>query len=189
MNTMNIYIILSLIFLGGQGVLLGCNEYENKCGELTYREKHKDGILYIDIFKKNTFITEVQTGASIYQKYRVKIISDKDILLNSSDVGLSMISEIKPKVWKCLDVAEYVLGDKKILVVFTGNIKTAGSGNIYDRITLICLGNKETFHLNLTGKFSRYEKFLEIINQNTFSIYNGEKEFKFQVHKSAFVEI
>ena len=181
----NTGIALFLIFLGGLGILSGCNQYENKNREIAYKEKHKDGILYIDIFKRNNFITEIQTKASVYQKYKIKIIADKDILLDSSDIGLSVISEIKPNIWKCFDAIEYVLGDKKILVVFKGNATAAGR-NIYDQISLICLDGKETFYLNLTGNFPKYGKFLEIINANTFVINNGEKELKFQTHNGSF---
>lgn len=184
----NEYIFFILLLLSGQGLLSGCNEYENRFGELTYREKNKDGILCLDIFKKNVFISEVHTGASIYQRYKIKIISDKYILLNSSDVGLYMISEIKPNVWKYLEAAEYDWETKKIFVVFTGNIEKAGIGNIYDQITLICLDNSKTFHLNLTGMFFRYEKFLDIIDKNTFSIYDGEKKIKFRINNDKFVE-
>ena len=182
----NICIFQFLIFLGGLGILPGCNQYENKNRKIAYKEKHKDGILYIDIFERNNFITEIQTKASVYQKYKIKIIADKDILLDSSDIGLSVISEIKPNIWECLDTTEYVLGDKKILVVFKGNATTAESGNIYDQISLICLDDKETFYLNLNGNFPRYGKFLEIINANTFVINNGKKELKFQIHNGAF---
>ena len=188
-TVVNIYFFLILIFFCGQWILFGCSLSENKGGELSYKEKHKNGILYIDIFKRNTFIAEIQTKASIYQKYEIKIISDKDILLKSSDVGLLIISEIKPKTWECLEATEYTLGEKKIFVVFKGNVTMTGSGNIYDQITLICLDGKEIFNLDLNGSFSRYEKFLEIINSNTFFIDNGKKRSMFRVNNGAFNEI
>lgn len=186
-SLVNIYIFLILIFLCAQSTLSGCTRYENR--ELSYKEKHKNGILYIEIFKKNTFVAEIKTNASVYQKYKIKIISDKDILLNSSDVGLSVITEIKPKIWERLEATEYVLGDKKIFVVFKGNVTLGEKGNIYEQITLICLDNNETFNLNLKGNFYRYGNFLEIINSNTFSIVDGGKKSKFQVNNGAFNEI
>lgn len=177
-------LLICLIFLA----VFGCNVDGNRLKNLVYREKNKDGILYLDIFKDNTFISEVKTEASVHQKYSLKIISDKNILLNSSDVGLYMIHEIKPNVWKYLAADEYDWGDRKILVVFTGNIKKGGIGDFYDQITLIGLRNKETIHLNLTGQFFRYEKFLKIMDQNTFSINNGTKVLKIKLQNNTFIE-
>lgn len=166
-------IFLGILFIGG------CNEdinSPNKVYSLQLKEsKNKTIILTIqDRYQK---VCQINTGASIYQNYKIIWLDEDHILFKSSDIGDSIILKSKDQEWCLFPISEKNYNNKQYFFIFTGKLISPISEDLYDAIQVIIFSpsEKEIIKiLNYSGTFSRYKNFTTQIGEKIF-ISDGKK--------------
>lgn len=151
----------------------------------SFQEKYQNGILYVSIIEDlpdgTHHIVDINTKASIYQKYSLTTISDDVILLASSDIGYRIINKTILGVWHVFDAQQYTNKNVTLYSVEVGNIKQTPDGTMCDRIELFYIDETKVAVYTLMGMFPTSKKFISFISKDSFFVYNGKTDVELKI--------
>ena len=158
---------------------------KTQIGRNVYYEKNKNGILYINIIETfsdgTTCVTDINTEASIYQKYSLFPISENLILLSSSDIGYRIIKKNFSGTWQIFDARRYINGSVTLYSVYVGDIIQTESGTMCNCIDLIYINGLKNVSCSLTGLFPLAQDIIYFLTEKTFIVYGSTSVFELEI--------
>lgn len=114
-----IVIIVFLFYYKIKNESFGCNTNASisQHGNI-YSEENRNGILYVNIIIENSYVS-VNTRASTYSKYAITQLNPHYILLNSSDIGVSIITDKISSKWDIYEARHIKVNSYDVYVVIT----------------------------------------------------------------------
>ena len=160
-------------------LFLGCKESLN---QKNFSEKNKGGILMLEV----EGYPSINTGASVYHKYKVEQISSNFIFLDSSDIGSYIFSKNTFDNWEKLYTRKIKICDLNIYIIFPNKTELLNGKEIYPYANILFQGRSQIKNTKINGIFycaNEYEqKYYKIVG-NQFIINNGKEDVIFDINK------
>ena len=143
------------------------------------KEVH-DGILYLKISENSQgdrTDTIVNTGISVYHRYKLYSIEKKYLILENSDIGCRVLNKSILGHWKIFMAQKYTNDKLVVFVIFVGDVIQTSQGAMCSQIDIMYTNGEITTSVIKDGKFPVYKKNIEFTSSNTFVLIPSGQKF------------